>query len=389
MVNFPRIIRRKMKFVKILVISFLAVSSVFASCNNEVYGVRGVWLTNVDSEVLNSNENIKEAVALLNELGFNTIFVVTWNKVMTTYPSEVIKNFTGVAIDPLYGNRDPLKELIDEAHKYNIKVIAWFEFGFSSSYKLDGGYLLEKKPEWASKDINGKLVTKNGFDWMNGFNPEVQDFLLSLIHEVVFNYDIDGIQGDDRLPAMPSEAGYDDYTVNLYKQAHNGKTPPNNSKNAEWLTFRSDILSNFQIRLYESVKEIKPTVIVSMAPSVFPWSKDEYLQDWPTWIENNTVDLLCPQVYRYDIDGYKSTLAEMLMYSEGYNSELLAPGVLLNLGEYCASEEFLSEMIIENRKNGINGEVFFFFEGLKKHKDYLKSIYKDKIIFPKMKQGSY
>ena len=79
----------------------------------------------------------------------------------------------------------------------------------------------------------------------------------------------------------------------------------------------------------------------------------------------------------------------MLMYSEEYNIELLAPGVLLNLGMYCASEEFLSEMINENRKNGINGEVFFFFEGLKKHKDYLKSIYKDKIIFPKMKQGSY
>jgi len=63
---------------------------------------------------------------------------------------------------------------------------------------------------------------------------------------------------------------------------------------------------------------------------------------------------------------------------------LLAPGVLLNLGMYCASEEFLSEMINENRKNGINGEVFFFFEGLKKRKEFFKSIYKDKIDFPNL-----
>lgn len=34
---------------------------------------------------------------------------------------------------------------------------------------------------------------------------------------------IDGIQGDDRLPAMPSLAGYDNYTISLYKAQHFGK----------------------------------------------------------------------------------------------------------------------------------------------------------------------
>ncbi len=49
--------------------------------------IRGVWLTNVASEALLSKENIEEAVALLDSLGFNTIFMVTWNRGYTLYPS--------------------------------------------------------------------------------------------------------------------------------------------------------------------------------------------------------------------------------------------------------------------------------------------------------------
>ena len=54
---------------------------------------------------------------------------------------------------------------------------------------------------------------------MNAIHPEVQDFILNLIEEVLINYEVAGIQGDDRLPAMPSEGGYSTYTKDLYKQS--------------------------------------------------------------------------------------------------------------------------------------------------------------------------
>ncbi|RQH24258.1 hypothetical protein D5R40_29875 [Okeania hirsuta] len=41
---------------------------------------------------------------------------------------------------------------------------------------------------------------------------EVQKFVLALLKEVVVKYEVDGIQGDDRLPALPSMAGYEAYT---------------------------------------------------------------------------------------------------------------------------------------------------------------------------------
>lgn len=44
---------------------------------------------------------------------------------------------------------------------------------------------------------------------MNGFHLEVQTFMTDLMLSVIKKYEVAGIQGDDRLPAMPSNAGYD------------------------------------------------------------------------------------------------------------------------------------------------------------------------------------
>lgn len=367
----------------------LLISLVFLSCNKpqeetQVTAVRGTWLTNVDSQVLSSKAGIDSAVNFCDELGINTIFVVTWNKGMTQYPSKIMKEFTGVEIDTLFTGRDPLKELIDAAHAKNIKVIAWFEFGFSCSYQLNGGEIIKLKPNWASVDVNGNLVTKNGFEWMNGFHPDVQEFMLSLIMEVVNNYDIDGIQGDDRLPAMPSEAGYDDYTKKLYSDSHNGKLPPNDFRDTAWVQWRADLMTDFMRKIYERVKTSKKNVIVSMAPSIYPWAKEEYLQDWPEWVRRGYVELVCPQLYRYEFKDYKLALDEIL--SDQIESEDFTkfyPGILLKVGSYYPSREYLRQMVEENRRRNIQGEVFFFYEGLKKYPDLIRdSLYNGKVKFP-------
>ncbi len=371
-------------FIKLFIcIAVLSLSA--CNAQQEIKAVRGVWLTNVDSKVLNSKENIIDAVNLLTELGFNSVFVVVWNKAMTSYPSKIMKELTGVGIDTLFSGRDPLKELIEEAHKKNIKVIAWFEFGFSSSFELNGGSILGKKPEWGSQDINGNLVTKNGFDWMNGFNPAVQDFLLSLIMEVIENYDVDGIQGDDRLPAMPSEAGYDEFTVNLFKSQNDGHAPPEDHKDYNWTQWRADILTDFMCRIYDTVKSFDKNILVSMAPSIYPWSKEEYLQDWPSWMQKGYVELVCPQVYRYNIREYSEELKQIINDQiDKKDFTKFYPGLLLKVGDYYPSAEFLNQMIEENRKNGINGEVFFFYEGIKKYPDFFREIYKERVEFPEL-----
>lgn len=347
-------------------------------------GIRGVWLTNVASDVLLSRANIKEAMALLDSLGFNTVFVVTWNKAATMYRSQVMDSIFQLPIDPVYGDRDPLREVIEEAHARNIKVFAWFEFGFASSYIENGGLIIKKFPDWAARDKEGNIASKNGFEWMNSLHPDVQKFMTSLVLEVVENYDVDGIQGDDRLPAMPSNAGYSDYTKALYAKEHSNAAPPAYEKDFDWVHWRAQKLTEYQKNLYTQIKAVDSSCIVSMAPSIFPWSKENYLQDWPVWVNQGHVDLIVPQLYRYNIEAYEKLLKDIVEWQiDADNIHKFYPGILLQVDDYNTDPELLKQMIAVNRKYGVNGEVYFFYEGIKKYPELFREVYSEKVEFPK------
>jgi uncharacterized lipoprotein YddW (UPF0748 family) len=341
--------------------------------------VRGVWLTNVASTALYSKDNLKAAVELCAKSGINHIFVVMWNKGYTLYPSEVVQRTFSVSnIEDRLQGRDPMREILDEAKKYNIKVYAWFEYGFAADNSGLGEHILRTKPNWAALGADGNIVTKNGFRWMNALDPDVQNFMMSLLREVVQKYpDLTGIQGDDRLPALPVECGYNSGVVALYKTENSGAIPPTDPKNAAWIDWRASKLNDFMKRISTELKTLNPALKISMAPSIYPFAKTEYLQDWPTWVSNGWVDMICPQVYRYNITDYRAELAKIVPTQvPTAKRDLIAPGVLLKVGTYTPTQAFLQQMIDANRQAGFKGEVFFFYEGLKDQPDFF-SKYKD------------
>ncbi len=331
--------------------------------------IRAVWITNVDSDVLFSEPAIVDAVAKLDEAGFNVLFPVVWNKGMTLYPSDVAERTIGIRIDTtLIHNHDPLALLLREGNRYGMKVIPWFEFGFASSYNEGGGHILRQYPEWAARDIDGGLLTKNNFEWMNGLHPDVQGFLLDMIDEVLTNYDVDGIQGDDRLPAMPSHGGYSEYSAQLYRSEHEGAAPPRDPLDPVFVQWKADKLSDFGGRLYDLVKSHGSDKIVSLSPSIYPWSRDEYLQDWPTWITRGQVDWLHPQNYRYSIERYESTLDETIQYFNMAGGRAagvkMAPGILVKAGSRFNGPDYVRQAMQLHRDTALDGEAFFFYEGL-------------------------
>ena len=340
--------------------------------------IKTAWLTNVGSEILTSREKIKEAVKIAKDAGLTHICAVTWNKGYTQYKSETLKKYFGVAIDPIYGNRDPLQELIEEAHAQGIKVIAWFEFGFSSNYGAGGKHILEKYPHWAARDREGNVLVENGFTWMNSFLPEVQEFITSLVLEVVRNYDVDGVQGDDRLPAAPVRGGYDEYTIAQYKIDHKGIAPPQDYADSAWVDWRAKRMNAYGKDLYQKIKAIKPGMLVAHAPSIFPWSKEHYLQDWPTWLAEGYTDVVMPQVYRYNYEAYCKTLDALVEQVGSANLHRVFPGVLTSLADgYLIREGLLDSCIQYNRSKGIQGEAFFYFEGIRRSPDYYYGKYRE------------
>jgi uncharacterized lipoprotein YddW (UPF0748 family) len=333
----------------------------------DVNALRGAWVTTAASTALDSRDNIKQCVQTCKAAGINNIFMVV-------YPSTVMTNLIGKPILERFAGRDPLQEMIDEAHAVGIKVHAWFEYGFSSSYSANGGDIVAAKPNWAAKNISGALVVKNGFDWLNAFDPAVQDYLISLFKEVATKYNIDGVQGDDRLPANPSTAGYDAYTTALYQSENGGASPPANNLDAGWITWRAKKLNSFLKRLRTEVKSVKSSLFFSMSPSPYPFSLNEYLQDWPTWVDSSWVDAVMPQCYRYDIAAYTATLAQQKTYYRN-TSVPFYPGVLVKSGATIQSDAFMTQMIQQNRLAGFKGECFFFYEGIKDKSPWFQGQY--------------
>ena len=357
----------------IIALIFICCTTIYSQ---QLQELRGVWITNVNSTVLSSDAGIKTAVDYLASIGVNVIFPVMWNGGNTLYPSTVMYNLFGKSIASTMSGRDPLQRLITEAHRNGIEVIPWLEYGFASSYVysgvVSGDAILSKYPAWASKTNTGAYCIdgdgSTGFVWMSGINPDVQNFMLSLVTEILDNYDVDGIQGDDRLPALPVEGGYDSVTVALYEAEHNGSAPPYNYQDSDWKRWRADKLTAFLGRLRDSIKVRGSNLILSSAPSPYYWGYDDHLQDSKTWVNNGMVDNFIPQIYpdapARSFATYQYILQKTLADISTDKKSIMYPGVLAEVGSYVIPSSQLVNCVLENRNNGLSGETYFFYEGI-------------------------
>lgn len=368
---------------------------------NKVEGIRGVWVPAPRfTSVLHSYENVKEFVRQLDQLNLNSIFLVAYAETKTIYCSEVLLRYsTYKNIEEGYllseypyksATNDPVRDLIDESHKAGIKVFFWFEYGFmgEGSPIAATNPLLAKNPHWVGINNEQQPANYNKHDYyFNSYNPAVQNFLIDLIGEALTLYpDLDGVQGDDRLPAMPRNSGYDTYTVSLYQAQHNGELPPMDYNDREWVGWRLDILNDFARRLYQSVKNVNPKAMVSFAPNPYPWCEDNLMQDWPQWCKDGVCDLLAVQCYRYSKELYRSTVSEVLNQIKLNRADLpFAPGMILMEGSNSKmTPELLLEQIRINRELGLNGEIFFYNKALNNPavQKVLKKVYTEKLSFP-------
>ena len=69
--------------------------------------------------------------------------------------AQIFEKYKFLKVNPKF-LFDPLKILIREAHKSSIKVVAWFEYGFATTYNdPTGGIIFSYKPNWKAIDNQG------------------------------------------------------------------------------------------------------------------------------------------------------------------------------------------------------------------------------------------
>ncbi|MDF0551679.1 glycoside hydrolase family 10 protein [Kamptonema sp. UHCC 0994] len=357
-----------------LIITFAMTAATIAIATPLVYGqtppklprteLRGVWLTNIDSEVLYSKKNVTTAIDRLAQLNFNTVYPTVWQGGYTLYPSAIAKGAMGIAMEPTPGlkGRDVLKEIVDEAHKKGLAVIPWFEFGFMAPADSE---LAKKHPDWLTKRRDGTTIWKEGKDdrvWLNPFHPQVQKFILDLIIEIVVKYNIDGIQFDDHF-GLPAEFGYDNLTVAMYKKEVNGQSPSDDFRETFWGRWRADKINGFMGRIFRAVKFRKPKCIMSLSPNPLHFALPAHLQDWFTWERRGFIEEIIIQVYRNDLPRFVAELErEEVKLAKGHIP--VGIGILTGLKNNSIPLKQIQDQVQEVRKRGLAGVSFFFYESL-------------------------
>lgn len=341
-----------------IVLFFHPIAAVYPQPTPEI---RGVWLTTNDTEILIDRPKLQAAIAQLASLNFNTLYPVVWNSGYALYPSTVAQQ---AGIQPFVHKglqgQDSLADLIEGAHRQGLLVLPWFEFGFMAPPTSE---LALNHPQWLTQRRDGSQTTNSAAGevvWLNPFHPEVQQFLTSLVMEVMERYEIDGIQFDDHL-SLPVELGYDSYTVNLYQQ-ETKQEPPSNPKDPDWMRWRADKLTAFVTQLNQAIKAQKADAIFSISPNPYETAYNSYLQDWLGWVRNNLVNELVVQVYRSDLASFTNQISRPEI-AEIKQKIPTGIGILAGLKNRPIPIEFIREKVLAARQQGL-GIVFFFFGSL-------------------------
>ena len=269
------------------------------------YEYRAVWLTTIENldwprtrakTPADVEKQKAELVVLLDSLqamNVNTVLLQTRVRGDVIYPSAIepfAYLLTGVpGKNPGY---DPMAFAIEECHKRNIQLHAWLvtlPLGKAEYVKRLGRSSLPSKKSALCTYYKGAWYMEPG-------NPATADYIVSLVKEIVRNYNVDGIHLDYvRYPDTVD--GYPDGA--LYRKYGRGMSL------AAW---RRANITRIASSVYSAVKELKPWVRVSSAPlgkydnltryGSYGWDAyNTVYQDAQGWLRDGIMDALFPMLY--------------------------------------------------------------------------------------------
>ncbi|MCX8056857.1 MAG: family 10 glycosylhydrolase [Ignavibacteria bacterium] len=339
--------------------------------------LRGTWIAR---DQLGTKEALAQAIDSIAAANFNVVYVNVWSRGYPLWKSNVFYQHTGVYIDPTYEGRDILAEAIAEAHKHGLHVEAWFEYGFVGGYEpyypgsSGKGKIFDRYPHWVAKRLDGGEKDNSQFYWMVQTRKDVQDFLIALVMEIVRNYDVDGLELD-RIRYSSLQYGYDSYTDSLYRLENNGNPPPTNYSEPNWIRWRANKLNEFQARVYDSVKSVRPKFNLSNAPSLYSatqyTSYNNFCQDWVWWVNNNKIDNVQVQSYVESPASFGSIL-DFIQTMVNDKSKVY-PAFAVNPGGNPLQPQVVYQFIDVTRNKGFKGNSIWYSNDLKNYFQGIKA----------------
>lgn len=370
------------------------------------------WPASGNIPVSFQKQSLLDRLDDMKAAGINTLYFQIRTEGDALYDSDIepwskyLTGEEGVAPDPYW---DPLEFVIEEAHKRGMELHAWLNpyramrmipgdftqkvfnnenideslkpflgryYDAESKNKLPGTtardsmHVANKHPEWL-------FVMNDAIAIMNPGLPEVIDYNIDVVMDVVNRYDVDGIHFDDYFyPYPPNHMAsnnndtLDDDTFAQYPRGFDNKD--------DW---RRNNIDLFVEMLHDSIQVVKPWVKFGISPFGI-WKSgvpsgisgmDAYsvvYGDGVAWLEAQTIDYITPQLYwafsRFGTGQDYGKLADWWAEQAAANGRHIYPGH----GLYRSSSSTYSNTLFDadeiprqirhNRNNeNISGSVFF------------------------------
>ena len=330
--------------------------------------LKGVWIRPTET----SAQQIIATLDKLKDSGFNNVFLETYYHGKTIFPSKTMNKYGFTVQNELFEGIDPLRIWVDEAHKRGMKIHTWFQSFYvgNKNPNLTQTSILAQHPEWGNKtkkcaNCYGATMSvseHNGY-FLDPANPNVQEFLLELLSEIITDYSPDGINLDyirypNSNPRNDMGAwGFSEYARNDFKSIY-GKDPAeltiSDALWYDWNVYRRNIITNFVKKAGELAKENKTYVSAVIFPDIASALATKQ-QDWRSWSYNNYIDGFTPLFLTYDSKMLASMMNDV-MSIKSPETELYAGLFVTFMG---GSSEDLIRQIFETRKMNANGVILF------------------------------
>jgi uncharacterized lipoprotein YddW (UPF0748 family) len=243
----------------------LAIKKKLPQTNWQKKVIRGIYLSRYQVSNNANEQTIRARVRYYHSQGFNTIIHGVWGNGCTMYNSKVMQQTLGYKSCPNLFQDQWLDWLIDEAHKQDMQVHAYFEKGI----KIDKNspiFDLAIAQKWIVPGIDKTYAAIDHYV-LDVEIPQVANFFKNILVEFVQRYPkIDAVQWDDYLGYHAELPGKVDRTTKL---------------------------TTFVQQMITGMKQANSTVSFDICHHNPYWSRRYFAADWQKW----NVDRVFIQAY--------------------------------------------------------------------------------------------
>jgi uncharacterized lipoprotein YddW (UPF0748 family) len=356
--------------------------------------VRAIWVTRAS---ITSPAAVASVVDAARVSGFNTLLVQVRGRGDAYFTSTLEPRSDALAGQP--ADFDPLAEVIARAHAKGLRVHAWVNVDLIASateLPVSRSHLVYRHPEWLmvpkplafelsridprSPEYLGRLArwTRATDDveglFVSPIHREAADHLVAVVDDLTRRYAVEGVHLDylrypgpefdfsraallafrqDLEPAMTSSERQRFDPASMTALLAMTDTYPE-----RWAGFRRSRLNALLLRIRTAIKARRPNAIVSAAvyPEALEASTHRY-QDWPMWVENRWLDVICPMAYTPDAETFALQIASVRQVAG-------TQPVWAGIGAYRLSPAQTVDNIFTARRLGASGIVLFSYDSL-------------------------